>query len=575
MKKKQINNYGTKNSNGGKENRNGKPYKGKDRARDHKDRETPTDDKYGNVNDTSFYYSNPEILNEVTNIAFNEYLGVPLNYSLGGLTSKGCDVPITNMVSIYLNPSIQPTGFRSDVKQSAINITGYKNYLLLSANNAKTTSYAPQDVTCLILAIGSVISMYSFLKRPFGCVYLINQRNRSYPELLFKTMGIDFDDFKSNVADYRIKFNQLIAMFDRIPFFSDIPYFQKCSELYSHVYVDDDSPLAQTYMFIPASTWKINEAYDPNGTGLETTWVVPKEDPQTHQYVTRSYSEYLDIFQEMITRLATSTTFNAIFSDVLRVISNGKGSTLRMEVVPESYALTPIINQEIRHWINNMKIVHVPGDFDMYPSSAIITGRTNQNDVGSAADQNGVIYNPIFSVYGSDGLPDVNVSGATSSVYMAAATCCFERDVVNFDSMNPSIDDKVASTRLAVRGKVQFANAGSGSNGCYILNDIALGDFYCSGMKVFTDTTSIPKSIEDSFTITTNTTTCEGVLEAFHLLDKLKYAPRKMVFHSQTGSNTNYLYAMSGDLCYYTMLDSHYMKRLKDVESLTEFAINV
>jgi hypothetical protein len=525
----------------------------------------------GNINDASHYFSNPELLAQVTNIAFNEYLGVPANYDS---TYEGVDLveKVANVSTFYMNPSVQPTGYESTARYAAINVVGFKNFLLLSSNNAKTTSYAPQDVTCLILAIGQILAMYSYLRRPFGCIYMINQRNRSYPELLFKAMGIDYDDFKQNVADYRIKFNQLIAMFDRIPFFSEIPYFDKCVKMFDNIYVDEDTPLAQTYMFVPQTTWTIDEAYNPQGTGLTTTEVVSKS-------TTKKFSEYLNIFADMINALATSSTFNAIFSDVLRVVQNGKGKTIALEVIGEGYSITPVINVEIRHWINNAKFIHLPDDKDAFPGSLGI-GATNYNDVASLANQNGIIYNPIFSLGGSDHNAETFTATATQPKALSAS---YENDLVNFDSMAPSVEDKISATRLAVRAHIKSTNAPTAGQVFLTLDEIGLGDYYCTGMLVYTDVNSDPFVINENVQgINTMTDTNPSIngkhfIQMADLLTKLKYAPRvkAIAWDLALKDGDNYLLSEIGDLSYYTFLDWKYMKRFKDVEALTLFAINI
>jgi hypothetical protein len=524
-------------------------FQGKDEAKvdDYKS-------KPGDINDASVYYSNPELLSQVTNISFNEYLGVPVDLENQFTLAKR--EYVSNVTTFFMNPSVQPTGYQDSARYSSINTVAYKNYLLLSANNAKVTSYAPQDVTCLILAIGQVLAIYSYLKRPFGCIYLINQRNRSYPELLFKAMGIDYADFRSNVADYRIKFNELIAMFDKIPFFSEIPYFKKCMNMYSDIYIDEDTPLAQSYLFVPQSTWQINEAYNPNGTGLDTVWVVNKG-------TTRTFDELLGIFADMINALSTSTTFNAIFSDVLRVVSNGKGSTLLMELVSEAYTVTPVINAEIRHWINNAKFLHTPDDKDAFPGSIGI-GATNSNDVASDASTNSILYNPIFSVFGGD--HDAQTK-SDDPIWKAIASS-YESDLINFDAMAPSIEDKVAATRLAVRGSIEMVEAPLEGQYFYVLRNIGLGDYYCSGVVIYDDVVTAPITVNENYTDGWNVT----LVKIFDHFDKLKYAPRHTVYHNVP---SNYVAGVSGDLTYYTTLNFAYMKRLKDVEALTEFAVNI
>lgn len=539
----------------------------------------------GNVNDVTYYYSDPNVLASVTNFSFTEFLGV--DAELGSVFNDPTDVrPVTltesvnNIIAIRLNPSVQPTAKSGATGAEAINSVALRNYTNLTAGNGKTSNYAPSDPMIAIFAIGSAVSMYSHIKRAFNSYSLVNQRNRDYPELLFRAMGIDWADFKANIANYRDQFNLLVCQFDKIPMFNDIKYLDKCLHLYEFIYVDEDSPLAQTYLFTPNSVWELDEAYDPNGSGLVT---VPL---YTSSIRERSMAELLEIFASQIIKLTTSSTLNQVYSDILRLMSNGKGSPFILNTIPltPDPNFGPIINDEIRHWVNNMMIVPQPIDKDAVPA-AISRGTTNSNDVASDASTGSILYAPTFLFREEDSVsqePSIRFHSTLIRMW-------FNNNFVNFDSMNPSIEDKVAAIRMAIRANVQtYVDSSVPNRTMYTYaQDIDLGDFYCVGMHMFSSMNDeIPDvSLGDNYyLITTNANAGQLFNEVVAFsrwadyLSKFKYAPRFAILDAvnYTSSGQNALKGIWGDLSYYTLLDHKLIKRIKDAEmyALFDFRLN-
>lgn len=533
-----------------------KKGKGGNRRRKPKDSK-PTSGKEGNVNDTGYYYTDPNILASVTNFSFTEFLGLPVEY--GSIYNAPVREKVANVVAIRMNPSVQPTAAAGATGYEAINVVGLRNYTNLTAGNGKTDKYAPSDPILAVLAIGSAVSMYSHIKRAFNSYQLVNQRNRDYPKLLFKAMGIDWDDFKSNIANYRDQFNLLVCQFDKIPMFDSITYLEKCKHMYEYIYVDEQSPLAQTYLFTPNSVWTLDEAYDPNGSGLVTTYLYNSVTSEGTKYM----SELLDIFALQIQRLTSSSTLSLVYSDILRLIQNGKGKSFLLETIPlmPDPKFAPIINDEIRHWLNNMIIVGAPIAKDALPA-AVTRGTTNENDVASDGDTGAVIYRPTFKL-AQHATGELDNSGVLVSKMLKS-------DLVNFDSMAPSIDDKVAALRLAVRGTV--SSVSDASNVVSYSQDLDLGDFYAVCLQVWSSNDSWDVSAASN-NLFVQSDTVESVMTAFAKqadeLAKLKYAPRfKLLDARETSAQASkdLLLGMTGDLTYYTMIPHELTKRIKDAE---------
>lgn len=211
------------------------------------------DVKGDEVNNPNWYFTDRQLAEMATTFSFNQFLGQDFAISENGKSIES----VTTAAILAINPSI---GYihKNYPMSDGINMAGMKLYTTLSANNAKTTQYAPQDVTALILAVGSLLSYVSYVRRVFGLAFTVNQRNRFYPTQLMNALGADAEDMVKNLADYRLQFNTLLNTINQIPIPLNIAYLDKWSTIYDNVYLDSDSPMAQTIALRPYSVWRLH-----------------------------------------------------------------------------------------------------------------------------------------------------------------------------------------------------------------------------------------------------------------------------------------------------------------------------
>lgn len=91
------------------------------------------------VNDPNWYFTDQNLATQVSDFSFNQFTGVPFVYH----SLSQSELSLATTMCIYLNPSAGYTP--SQVPLSAgINMQALRLYTELSANNAKTTNYAPR-----------------------------------------------------------------------------------------------------------------------------------------------------------------------------------------------------------------------------------------------------------------------------------------------------------------------------------------------------------------------------------------------------------------------------------------------
>lgn len=535
---KQFKGNGKPKSNSQKPNGNGRGrgngYRPKKDV-DKKDTDESSSSK-GTINNPAYYYADPVVLEQLMNFTFNEFGGYPSSFK-NDIHSNTVDYNNTMVAAYYLNPSLPETGapYMADTVEG-VQASTLKNFTDMSKTNPNTTGYAPQDVFMAITSVRSLIETTSFVRRAFGVIQKFSYRNRNYPTSIITSMGIDADDLRRNIGVYRTRYNALLATASAIMIPGSIPIFEKARHMYESIYLDDaDSALAQTYLFVPKTVWTLDEAYDPNGSGLVTTQItgIPSN--------TWKMSQVLDAFETMISRLMTSSTMNNIYANVSKNLSKGYIKTLVVfDTVDDAYSAPVVYNDEVKDWLHNAIIMGDPIATADQLTSITNTNLTNLNDVRCDAGTNRIIYHPQWKKTSPMG---------------------WER-YVDFDTDNVTTELRVRAMRFSQRYSVIY------DTGYYYTDETALNDYYITGVY-FTS---------DGATFTT--VKSNGILEASFtssiadMITKFDWSPLWYVGDLASGDN----YSLStlriiGDLDFYTLIDFNFAKKIFDYEAIRELTI--
>lgn len=490
------------------------------------------------VNDASYYINSNDstLMEQLTNFSFDDFAGVPLD--MGEIGSDKYVSELGNIAQIMVNPAAGFTAVE-DGPAAGINLVALKTYTYLSATNAKTTNYGPQDVMLLILAIGDLLAQLSHGARALGLMYTYSQRNRSYPELLLAAAGFDIDDLKEHAAEYKTRYNYIITRINKIPIFADIKYFKKMSEMFHGVYLDEDgSGMAQSYVFVPYSHWVLDETSNPNGSILKGT--VQKGFSQgagnDGLFMQRYFNMYLDDLETMIAALLNSSTFNFIYADIKRLNEKENLNLLTLNAIPDNYTVLPQKVEELSAWVNNMMVIGEP-ELNPVNMSATYTF-TPGNDVETDANTNAIIYRPQFRT-------DIDESGL--------------EPIVNFKYERPTIDDKIYAVMLHNQKKV-FQASGETFFRSY---KVSLCDWYVVQYNVVSykggGYVNAPKSIIP------NTSWGPGLTAP---ISKFDWHPYWYLVHS--GSKKVYII---GDTQYFTNINFNTLFRIHEVMFMEEISL--
>lgn len=473
-------------------------------------------DSKGRDNDPNWYFLDSTVADQASSFSFDQYIGVPTTLTVNAKTGVNTEYTMPSILVANVNPS---PGDTSSI-QMGINVAAMSTYTTLSSQNAKTTQYAPQDLTILILAIGEVISILEHIRRAFGVAFTYNQRNRNMPTILLDSMGFSHEDFLNNLAQHRLEFNSWITALNKLPFLSNINYLFKCAEMYQNVYADSDSGMAQIMFMRPGTTWVLDEKYDDNGSGLSTR-TTPAAGSNAN------WSEWRKLVNEMLEALMTSSTLNYIYSDIINYSQKNGAKLLYLDYLREDYVVVPTYNRNFSLQMHNAVAIGMP----MTEATAPYT---KFNDVHCSVDKNTIVYNPVW--------------GPTQTL---------STPVVDFDTPSASVVDRIEATRY-----VSGLKWAEGSDDESVYTAAFLPDHYITSFLMYDKSNDPSGLIYNSLVTLPNPTSTANMEEYLPLFSITQFDWNPLLYLYSTETKQ---ISVLGDLNYYTTLDGEWFKRVNDL----------
>lgn len=461
-------------------------------------------------NDPRFYYLSDELGKQMANVSFSNFAGVSIDVG----NKVATKIPNTTFMRLLFNPSVG----RAITYSDAANVAGLKLFSTISANNGRTTQYAPQDVTTLLLALSSLIEYVEVGRRAFGYAYTINVRNRAFPKKAIEVMGFNPDEFFTSLADKRMEFNYYINSINKIAFPANIALFAKAAEMYSDVFTDDQSDMAQVYVPLPYSVWTIDETSYDQGTILKTYDMFSAGN-------TMSWTDYINGLALLIDRILGSATYNYIYADVLRMAEKNNVPLFHIEGVPDNYSRLPVYDPVKLLQIHNAVVVGKP------TGTKFTMPYTPNNDVYPSVNTNGILYAPVFD---------------------KLTTRMASDQIFDFGQYNNADQGTVLDSSRYMLSAVDY----TAHEDKFMIGECVLPDHYMVYMVVYASDDSVETLTGDEYYHAT-------IMPALCKLEKLDWAPR--IYMYDDAKSKEYPAQVTGDIGFYTTLDSGYLNRVNNL----------
>lgn len=370
MRNNKSNDKGERNNRRRIKSQNRKPDKNQGYS---KELEESRDSKYSN--DPKWYATDEALLRDAASYPFSWATGPVINHSPVDLSHwnsspvQAGQITLNNstaggLASFYLLPSV---GCSVD-KDSPINIASFSLFSFVRHANSGNSNYDAVDLMQYVLAMSSVYSYINFCQRLYGLAFTFSQRNSYIPDVFFASVGIDYNDIRSNLANFRLGLNILINQAASFAVPNTIPLLVRQSFVYTGLYSEGTSIKDQMYMYNPAGFWCFT--YDSDQAGLckllPFYCKVAADAKDVSKYYSvgsihwrdnaalRGYQFLLDYGTFLMKNLVNNQDFKIMSGDITKAFGQ---NTIKLASIPEVYQVLPEFNIGVLEQMCNATVI--------------------------------------------------------------------------------------------------------------------------------------------------------------------------------------------------------------------------
>lgn len=460
MSKQENTKGNTQNTKNGKDFDNAKQYKRN--PKDGKQSKTSNciANGIGRENDPSWYNNSSALVRDAASISF--YTPAGAGYIPDSAASDAVD--LTAIPGIMVLKTVTGPGISKD-PTSAVNLAAQRMYVNMRKNNSGASNYASADMMMYCLALDSAYICYAEMVRLYGLLNCWDQLNRYAPRYIIQALGYDFDDFKNNMADFRMYVQTWIRQINAFALPVSFTISKRHAWLFSNIWKDSSNAKAQLYMHSPSGYYTWEDQTSDQGTMLQFhDWEAIHTSGEGKGILLGELQVAMD---EVAQKLANSTDVAIIAGDLEKAYGSNNMFTLA-ELDPE-YTVEPVFSEEVLMQIENT----TPLTKECRP-----TDMSSWN-ITQDVDRNMITYAPVFKTI---------VNGSTEDGYIASLLDAYFRidsQPLNVHMADPTPDDVMVATR----GRIRLNAKKAGDNLVYGLQSV--GCDFVESMTMYTLTPSL------------------------------------------------------------------------------------
>lgn len=309
-------------------------------------------------NDKAWYALNDQLLRDTASFPYSWPLGRSLNLNKFGANINKGSLP--GLFTMQWTPTI---GNATDAT-SAINVASINTYTKIRHDNSGHANYDHQDYMLFLLAMDSVYSFHSWMRRVYGVALTYSNVNRYYPAAVISSMGVDFKDLQQKLADFRAYINQYAIKASALAVPAKMSYMTKHYWMNEGLYFDSNQDKPQTYMFQPTGFYKfaLDEStkagkliFEPL-LGKETAPAVPgKNIPKSASTAKLTVAQIIEFGDKLLDPIIADEDFGIMSGDTLK--SFGASGCYTLPITDEKYTVVPSYNTEVLDQIQNATLV--------------------------------------------------------------------------------------------------------------------------------------------------------------------------------------------------------------------------
>lgn len=302
------------------------------------------DEKSKGRNDVSWYAPDIQILNDAGRWPYSRPVGTPLGRdSLLHLVDTNDDaVPGICAAHVMITYGDSKNG------QSALNVAANAMYSYIRHANSGSRNYDTPDLMIYIGAVDSIYSFVTWCTRIYATIPMFADMNKYLPDEIARLQGVDLDDIRENMANWRAKFNSLLMKIGTLLVPDSLPIFRRHAMLFQNYYSEGPSIKDQMYFYTLANVYKFQK--DSSGAGmLKYVNIRDYVNPNTNLLGAK---EILTILEDLITPIFNDEDFNIMSGDILKAY---EGKIMKLLLLPDLITQVPINNVVVLEQFKNIR----------------------------------------------------------------------------------------------------------------------------------------------------------------------------------------------------------------------------
>lgn len=302
----------------------------------------PTKDQ---LNDPNWYCVNEAIGKDAANIPFNVFPGTTESVFVEetrkgekrNFTSRDESTKSTPGV-LTLDYVITPGSSMSAT--SAVNVAARALYSYVRHQNSGHTNYESSDLMLYILAMDELYTSYLEAVRIYKIARTYTFTNRNIPDVLLQTLGVDADNIRANLAQFRYGLNIRAEKISSLYVPNIFNVFKRHALCASGIWTDSTSHRSQFYMY--------------NKKGFRVFNPRDKETGGFLDYRTKTAINYNEILLEldsMLQAILPDEDINIMSGDLMKAY--GKENAFVLQEVDENATADILYDENILSQIEN------------------------------------------------------------------------------------------------------------------------------------------------------------------------------------------------------------------------------
>nr|AQS16637.1 capsid protein [Picobirnavirus sp.] len=322
MSKDMSNNAKTEELKGNKEGQNGNSMpkeKKEETSRLNRNQQKPNKNWNSNQGARKKGFNDPELYNKYpflleSSARINNYH--PLGLAGTDMLGKYKVAPIPGILNMDVLPAFPISYSATDT----LNQAAFQTWTAIRDAISGSRPYDPVDVQLVMIATSQAVSCYYWLKRFFNFAYTFSATNRFTPEILFKAMHCDYDNFVRNIASYRSEFNRITINLSRMYSVQTGNYHDLITGVFAGVFQEPGAN-GQLYCYSPVGFYKYAWLDDSKGVKVGSLELVSLDnndyvnlDPTGEVFL---FSQLLQVYETLVNALIQDSDVNTIAGDIM------------------------------------------------------------------------------------------------------------------------------------------------------------------------------------------------------------------------------------------------------------------